>query len=168
VAAGFFGLLMGYGLLLLLGKVADLYWPAGATVSALSLAFVAFVVVGSWRQQMFAHKSEEPSWLVPALVFFYFYQMHAAVAGFSYSLAEPDVFRYSADGDPVTVERISTLYLWHLVDTIPGLEIWKLFEVSPPVEVGGFWTRLQVLVYRVLLVTPIIWLARQWWKSRTE
>ena len=51
---------------------------------------------------------------------------------------------------------LSTFYLWHFVDMVRVLNLWKVLEVSPPLEAAGFPARARVLAYRALLVSSFI------------
>jgi hypothetical protein len=57
----------------------------------------------------------------------------------------------SSREQPMT-ELLFRLYLWHTVDMIPFLDIWKVYDIKPPVRPDNFWAQSIILAFRTAIV----------------
>ena len=60
-------------------------------------------------------------------------------------------------------ELLFRFYLWHTVDLVPVLGIWKIYDdIKPPLEAVSFGAKTLVLVFRVAFVGLAITIISQW------
>jgi phospholipase C len=47
-------------------------------------------------------------------------------------------------------------YFWNLVDAVPGLEIPSTLHWASPLEVSGLWGEFYLILFRLLVLTPVL------------
>lgn len=47
-------------------------------------------------------------------------------------------------------------YIWNLVEAVPGLEIPSTLHWASPIEAAGLWGELFLIVFRLLVLTPVL------------
>jgi hypothetical protein len=101
--------------------------------------------------------------MVPLLTYLFVY-LHVF-------LLELNVIGASAKVPDRLVEAAERFYLWHLIKSIPLLEIPDTFDWKPPVTYSGVISGLLLLTYRLLVLAPAIGLGLgvlQHWLGRNR
>ncbi len=57
------------------------------------------------------------------------------------------------------------LYLWHLIDMIPGFKVWDTLGIQAPVKAKGLLASLPILMFRVCVGLPILAFFIKWYKQ---
>ena len=58
-------------------------------------------------------------------------------------------------------------YLWYFIDMIP-LKVWETLQIQAPIKIGSPLAGLPLLLFRVLVALPVIFLVGRWYKSLSE
>jgi len=76
------------------------------------------------------------------------------LTGLSAILASQGLLAYVVESAPEKsmTELLFRLYMWHTIDVIPFIDIWKAYDVHPPIRPENFWAQSIVLVFRTAIV----------------
>jgi len=171
----FFFLSLGIGLVKDSIAVAErFHWLAGAIAGLLWIMAVAVFCIAMW----YAMRSSAPRWLrdymlirprtdkraglaeqypAAAATAMMCVVIGVAVVATTYTSANLEshgVLAYVTDEPtqlPMT-ELLFRLYSWHVVDLIPVVDVWTIYNVHPPVRPANFWAQTLVLVFRAALI----------------
>ena len=61
-------------------------------------------------------------------------------------------------------ELLFRLYIWHTIDMIPFIDIWKTYDIKSPIRPTNFWAQSIVLVFRTAIIGFAISVMVQWLK----
>src|SRR6266550_1270993 len=61
-------------------------------------------------------------------------------------------------------ELLFRLYIWHTIDMIPFIDIWKTYDIRAPIHPTNFWAQSIVLVFRTTIIGFAISVMVQWLK----
>lgn len=150
-----------WGLRYILDMATKLHWLAGLTLSVVLIIILFGLLWLFWRHPPSSIICGKYPW--QGLVFNLTFVVLAAIAvmaTLSYILHDARLVQYTSS-HPITVGRLLDYYAWHLVDSIPVLEIWRVFDVDIPAKGEGFWVGFLVLVFRVLIIAPSIALIKR-------
>jgi len=77
-----------------------------------------------------------------------------ALTGLSAILASQGMLTYVIESAPEKsmTELLFRLYMWHTIDVIPFIDIWKAYDFHPPIRPENFWAQSIVLVFRTAIV----------------
>jgi hypothetical protein len=77
-----------------------------------------------------------------------------AMAGISTILESREVFAYTPSGSELPQrELLFRLYLWHVVDLIPLVQVWQIYDIPAPIQPDNVWSQTAVLVFRTAIVS---------------
>ena len=81
-------------------------------------------------------------------------------------LASHGVLTYVVEGanDLPMLARLFRMYMWHVIDMIPFIDIVKTYDITPPLRPANFWAQSTVLVFRTALVGFAASVIAQWVK----
>ncbi len=94
-----------------------------------------------------------------------FISLFAVLSSLLYDL---DLAEYSSSGRPIHPGSLADFYMWHLIDSIPSLEVWSTLDINNPISSEDRPADLLILAFRTLIITPVIALAGQWFTRRLK
>ncbi len=86
-------------------------------------------------------------------------------SGLSYALVRTGIASYTKAND-IDYGRFMHFYLWHFIDIVPIVRVWKLLNVEPPMTIGNFWAGLPVLMFDLFVILVIIKSLKKWFATR--
>lgn len=88
----------------------------------------------------------------------------AVCSHLSYFVYSRHPWAYSANGQ-LNIGRFYDFYIWYFIDMIP-LKIWETLKVEAPVKVTTRLGAAPLLLFRILVATPVLTLLVKWYRSR--
>jgi hypothetical protein len=84
-------------------------------------------------------------------------------------LYDLDLAEYSSSRGDVGPGPLADFYMWHLIDSIPSVEVWATLDVPNPVTSESRLSELLVLAFRTAIIAPVVALAGKWlaWQLRS-
>jgi len=170
--------------------VSEFNWVAGVLVGAIWLIGVLILCFAIW----YAMRPSSPSWLrdymliskktgsdaglaeqypaasLSALICVAMLTAVFALTGVSAVLAAHGLATYEIESQhekPMS-ELLFRLYMWHTIDMIPFIDIWKTYDIKPPIRPKNFWAQSIVLVFRTAIIGFAISVMVQWVKFNRD
>jgi hypothetical protein len=169
-----------------MSAVSEFHWVAGVFLGAMWLIGVLILCFAIW----YAMRPSAPRWLskyilirkksgddaglaeqfpaasLSALICVAMLTAVFALTGLSEVLASQGPLTYAIDSSPdkPMTELLFRLYIWHTIDMIPLIDIWKTYGIKPPIQPEDFWGQSIVLVFRTAIIGFAISVIVQWVK----
>ena len=167
-----------------ISATSEFHWMAGVFLGATWLFGVLILCLGIWH----AMRPSAPIWLreymlirpktgrdaglaeqypaasLSALICVAMLTAVFALTGLSAILASQGILTYSiesAHNKPMT-ELLFRLYMWHTIDMIPFIDIWKTYDIKPPIRPENLWAQSVVMVFRTVIIGFAISVITQW------
>ncbi len=135
-----------------LDEATKLHWFLGL-ISAVVVMFLIFVLLKWIRSAPLTRRNfgmNPKTGLFLNLLWVVVLAM-VAMATISNILYGQGVISYSSS-QPITAGRLLDYYSWHLIDSIPIMQIWTAFPIEAPAQGEGFWAGFLLLSFRVLVI----------------
>lgn len=154
---------------LLLFAAWSLHWIVAIVVLILLLVALLLMLIGLsglkyWR--------DTPAIFVGSLLLSSITLAIAICVFISYSLevSEPGLYSFSTENSSTakSTGAFIKLYLWHLVDMIPILDVWDYIPVDKPVKPANVVAGIPLLLFRILMVLPILGAFTRWYSGRKK
>jgi len=104
--------------------------------------------------------------------FFIAYAAIVLFATFAFVLSDHDVIRFGTDpASPATISRPADaldFFAWHLLDSIPVLSVTETLRWKEPLGYTSGWVGLLLLVFKVLVIVPVIATFVAFWRYTRE
>lgn len=169
-----------------ISAISGFHWVAGVFVGAIWLIGVLIFCFAIW----YAMRPSAPRWLsdyilirkktgsdaglaeqypaasLSALICVAMLTAVFTLTGLSAVLASQGILTYSIVSpheNPMT-ELLFRLYMWHTIDMIPFIDIWKTYDIKPPIRPDNLWAQSIVLVFRTAIIGFAISVTVQWVK----
>jgi hypothetical protein len=147
-------------------------FPLGLQIAALSLSALFLVVsaavlstsssrsiaFGLWSWQLGRHAP-------PAQLALFLTWQTTLFAALTLVLQQHGVVTLAAKTTPPNFDGIAQFYSWQAVDLLPLLDVTKTLHWSAPLSYHDTNTGLAVLVFKALIVGPVIGTFLQYWRS---
>jgi hypothetical protein len=173
-----------------ISAVSEYHWVVGVFVGVIWLIGVLILCFAIW----YAMRPSAPKWLsnymlihkktgkdaglaeqypaasLSALICVAMLTAVFALTGLSTVLASQGILTYSIDNahqKPMT-ELLFRLYMWHTIDMIPFIDIWKTYDIKPPIQPVNLWAQSIVLVFRTAIIGFAISVIVQWVKFNRD
>jgi hypothetical protein len=159
------GAIMFPGILYIASRLAlvwtsEQHWIIGAIASILLAGVVGLLLVGL-NESFFRDSSTR----VVVSLFLSMVLLAANVcSAWSYMLQSHGVASYTS-AKQLHPGVFADFYLWHLIDMIPGLNVWETLGIQPPVSANNIAARVPLLVFRLCFVLPILGLIKKWYDT---
>jgi glucan phosphoethanolaminetransferase (alkaline phosphatase superfamily) len=69
---------------------------------------------------------------------------------------------------PLTIEKFCDLYGWTFIEMIPVVDVWKTLHITNPVESLSPLAAAPELLFRLLVVVPLLAAFKQWLDQRKK
>ena len=89
-------------------------------------------------------------------------------ASLSSTLSDWGVVRFEPAAPHGEFWRLQDFYMWHFLDSIPGLEVPETFLWNKPFQYQDHLTGLLLLLYKVLVILPVIGSFAAWNRIRKD
>ncbi|MDB5015124.1 MAG: hypothetical protein JWQ25_3326 [Daejeonella sp.] len=85
-------------------------------------------------------------------------------------LTEHGLLTYTIESSPEQpmTELLFRLYMWHTIDMIPFIDVWKVYEIKPPIRPENVSAQTIVLVFRTVIIGFAISVIAQWLKFNRD
>jgi len=164
------------------------HWLAGAFVGALWLIGVLTLCFSIW----YAMRPSAPRWLrdnvlirgktdgglveqfpaasLSALICVAMLTAVFVLTLVSAGLASQGLLTYASESvhDQPMTELLFRLYIWHTVDMIPFIDVWKVYDIKPAIRPTNFLAQSIVLVFRTAIIGFAISVIAQWLKFNRD
>ncbi|MHC4475024.1 MAG: hypothetical protein ACYTEL_05235 [Planctomycetota bacterium] len=142
---------------------ARVHWILGLVTSLPFIALIVLLLVGC-KEDFF---KKYPGRVVLSLFATVVLTGASVCAWYSFALSEADLACYEST-QPLSAGRLTDYLIWVFIDMVPVMEIWSTLNVPAPVEPIGVVAGLPVLVFRALVVLPLITYFRKWLRVRKD
>jgi hypothetical protein len=147
----------------LMGAAGRWHWAAGLAV-ALIYAFLVYVFL----RVLYRSVAERESPLLSAAFFLAAALTSISVcAWLSFALHTHLGAPYRCS-QPLSLEKFCDLYGWTFIDMIPVVEVWKTLHIANPVESLSPLAAAPELLFRLLVVVPLLAAVTQWLDQRKK
>lgn len=85
-------------------------------------------------------------------------------SAWSYILMSKGWVSYTAVNE-LHAGAFADFYMWHLIDVIPGLEIWKTLGVEAPVKANDVAARIPILMCHICVALPVFAFIKKWYDT---
>lgn len=137
-----------------------LHWVVGGLLSVPFAVVVALLLVGLTRSLFKKFEARVVLSMFATIVL-----LAASVCStWSYILLKRGLAHYESSGE-LHPGKFADLYVWQMIDMIPGFKVWETLGIPAPVKAQGFYAGLPILMFRVCVGLPIVALFTKWYKS---
>ena len=91
----------------------------------------------------------------------------AAIGGWaSFTLHSLGLADYAVSGT-ISIDSFVRLYLYTVVDLLPGIEVWETLHINPPAEPRNAWAGGPLVVFKVFVIV-LVWDTFKRWRSTKD
>ena len=67
----------------------------------------------------------------------------------------------------ISIDSFVRLYLYTVVDLLPGIEVWETLHINPPAEPRNAWAGGPLVVFKVFVIV-LVWDTFKRWRSTKD